>query len=61
MVDSARNAVSAIMLTASSGYLPLAVSPESMTQSAPSRTALATSETSARVGRGLYCKGQIRT
>jgi hypothetical protein len=37
------------------GYIPLAVSPESITQSAPSITALATSETSARVGRGLYC------
>mmetsp|Transcript_25293 Transcript_25293/g.37181 ORF Transcript_25293/g.37181 Transcript_25293/m.37181 type:complete len:216 (-) Transcript_25293:682-1329(-) len=35
------------------GYLPLAVSPESITQSVPSKTALATSEVSARVGRGL--------
>jgi hypothetical protein len=42
-------------LTASMGYLPLAVSPDNMTQSAPSRTALATSEISARVGRGLFC------
>mmetsp|Transcript_4303 Transcript_4303/g.11017 ORF Transcript_4303/g.11017 Transcript_4303/m.11017 type:complete len:209 (-) Transcript_4303:482-1108(-) len=33
--------------------MPLAVSPESITQSAPSSTALATSDTSARVGRGL--------
>ena len=33
--------------------IPLAVSPESMTQSAPSSTALATSLASARVGRGL--------
>ena len=39
--------------TALTGYLPLAVSPESMTTSVPSRTALATSEASARVGRGL--------
>lgn len=39
------------------GYVPLAVSPDNMTQSAPSRTALATSETSARVGRGLYYGG----
>jgi hypothetical protein len=39
---------------ASMGYLPLAVSPDNMTQSAPSRTALATSEISARVGRGLF-------
>ena len=31
----------------------MAVSPDSMTQSAPSRTALATSEASARVGLGL--------
>jgi len=71
MADSARNAISAIILTAegaiswigaikcvhspaSMGYLPLAVSPESMTQSAPSSTAFATSDTSARVGRGLY-------
>jgi len=45
---------SEIHLPASMGYLPLAVSPESMTQSAPSRTALATSEISARVGRGLF-------
>ena len=36
------------------GYDPFAVSPDNMTQSAPSRTALATSLTSARVGRGLY-------
>lgn len=41
------------MRTASSGYSPLAVSPESMIQSAPSRTALATSLPSARVGRGF--------
>lgn len=39
------------------GYDPLAVSPDNMTQSAPSSTALATSLTSARVGRGLYCSG----
>ncbi len=42
-----------ISRTASSGYLPLAVSPLSMTQSAPSVTALPTSLISARVGRGL--------
>ena len=41
----------AIVLTASSGYLPTDVSPESITASAPSRTALATSDASARVGR----------
>mmetsp|Transcript_60416 Transcript_60416/g.134648 ORF Transcript_60416/g.134648 Transcript_60416/m.134648 type:complete len:204 (+) Transcript_60416:958-1569(+) len=39
--------------TAARGKEPLAVSPESMTASAPSRTAFATSEHSARVGRGL--------
>ena len=38
--------------TASSGKRPLALSPESMTASAPSKTALATSLASARVGRG---------
>mmetsp|Transcript_8096 Transcript_8096/g.24214 ORF Transcript_8096/g.24214 Transcript_8096/m.24214 type:complete len:234 (-) Transcript_8096:220-921(-) len=42
-----------MMATASRGNLPPAVSPESMTASQPSRTALATSEHSARVGRGL--------
>mmetsp|Transcript_522 Transcript_522/g.1894 ORF Transcript_522/g.1894 Transcript_522/m.1894 type:complete len:317 (+) Transcript_522:44-994(+) len=35
------------------GNLPPAVSPESITQSVPSRTAFATSVASARVGRGL--------
>ena len=39
--------------TACTGKLPAAVSPESMTQSVPSSTALATSVASARVGRGL--------
>ncbi len=39
--------------TVSTGYLPLAVSAESMTASVPSSTALATSDTSARVGTGL--------
>ena len=42
-----------IMATASRGYRPLAVSPESMTASVPSKTALATSLASARVGRGF--------
>ncbi len=37
----------------STGYWPLAVSAESITASVPSSTALATSETSARVGTGL--------
>jgi len=44
----------AIIVTASTGYLPEAVSPESMTQSDPSITAFATSEHSARVGRGAF-------
>mmetsp|Transcript_8097 Transcript_8097/g.24217 ORF Transcript_8097/g.24217 Transcript_8097/m.24217 type:complete len:275 (-) Transcript_8097:640-1464(-) len=39
---------------ASTGYLPAAVSPLSMTASVPSRTAAATSVTSARVGRGFF-------
>ena len=42
----------AMMRTASTGYAPAAVSPDSMRQSVPSYTALATSATSARVGRG---------
>ena len=40
-----------IVATVCTGYLPTLVSPESMTASAPSRTALATSDASARVGR----------
>mmetsp|Transcript_27355 Transcript_27355/g.51872 ORF Transcript_27355/g.51872 Transcript_27355/m.51872 type:complete len:337 (+) Transcript_27355:278-1288(+) len=44
-----------MVLALSSGYCPLADSPESMTQSDPSRTAFPTSVTSARVGRGLRC------
>ena len=39
--------------TAWMGYAPAAVSPDSITQSVPSNTALATSVASARVGRGL--------
>ena len=41
----------AIVLTVRTGYLPTLVSPESITASAPSSTALATSDASARVGR----------
>ena len=41
--------------TAAVGNLPPAVSPLSITQSAPSRTAFVTSATSARVGRGFFC------
>mmetsp|Transcript_60566 Transcript_60566/g.118741 ORF Transcript_60566/g.118741 Transcript_60566/m.118741 type:complete len:590 (-) Transcript_60566:46-1815(-) len=44
-----------IMATDSTGNLPLADSPESITASAPSSTALVTSLTSARVGRGFFC------
>ena len=43
----------AIVSTVSIGYFPTLVSPESITASAPSRTAFATSEASARVGRGF--------
>mmetsp|Transcript_27782 Transcript_27782/g.64055 ORF Transcript_27782/g.64055 Transcript_27782/m.64055 type:complete len:231 (-) Transcript_27782:402-1094(-) len=53
MVLSASRQIFCMMVTHSNGYLPLAVSPESMTQSVPSWIALATSVTSARVGRGL--------
>src|SRR5690625_6159792 len=42
-----------ITSTAAIGYFPAAVSPDSITASVPSSTALATSELSARVGRGL--------
>ena len=43
----------AMVATVSTGKSPTEVSPESMTASAPSRMALATSDASARVGRGL--------
>ena len=42
-----------IIMTASAGYFPAAVSSESMTASVPSSIAFATSVASARVGRGL--------
>ena len=41
--------------TAAVGNLPPAVSPLSITQSAPSSTAFVTSATSALVGRGFFC------
>ena len=44
----------AMVCTVMTGYSPTLVSPESMTASAPSSTALATSEVSARVGTGLW-------
>src|SRR5437016_4593402 len=53
MLDSASSIMRAIMLTASTGYFPVAVSAESITASEPSKIALATSEASARVGRGF--------
>ena len=49
---SAIRAVRAIVFTVITGYLPTAVSPESIVASAPSRMAFATSLTSARVGEG---------
>src|SRR5205085_4638048 len=42
-----------IVATACTGYFPAAVSAESITASVPSQTAFATSDASARVGRGL--------
>ena len=53
IVFAVASTVFTMVSRASTGYLPEAVSPESITQLAPSKTALATSETSARVGRGL--------
>jgi len=50
---SASSAICAICSTVSTGYLPAAVSADSITASVPSSTALATSLTSARVGTGL--------
>ena len=52
---SARSAsaqAAAMAVTVSTGYLPVAVSADSITASVPSSTALATSEISARVGTG---------
>ena len=51
--DANRRLQKGITWTACTGKLPAAVSPESMTQSVPSSTALATSVASARVGRGF--------
>ncbi|CSA49452.1 Uncharacterised protein [Vibrio cholerae] len=50
---SVRSAICAMIFTASTGYLPFAVSPESITASVPSMIAFATSPASARVGRGF--------
>jgi hypothetical protein len=51
---SASAQICAIASTTSTGYLPAAVSAESITASVPSSTAFATSLTSARVGTGLW-------
>ena len=53
--SSVRTSMSCIAWTDCTGYKPLADSPDSMVASVPSRTALATSVTSARVGRGCSC------
>merc|ERR1719361_3242687 len=50
---SASLEILAIIFTLCTGYLPLATSPDNITQSDPSSTALATSDTSARVGLGF--------
>ena len=52
--DSASLEMAAMVLTAATGKSPLAVSPDSITQSAPSMIALATSLASALVGRGFF-------
>ncbi|SVK52403.1 Uncharacterised protein [Acinetobacter baumannii] len=52
-IFSAPRQTRAIAATVSAGYWPAAVSADSMTASVPSRMALATSMTSARVGIGL--------
>ena len=49
----------AMAATVSAGNFPLPVSPLSITAVAPSKTALATSATSARVGRGLSSMDSI--
>mmetsp|Transcript_7845 Transcript_7845/g.35071 ORF Transcript_7845/g.35071 Transcript_7845/m.35071 type:complete len:232 (+) Transcript_7845:2527-3222(+) len=54
MLTSASRQILLITRTASTGNAPAAVSPESITQSVPSRTAFATSVASARVGRGFF-------
>jgi len=46
--------IRSIARTASTGYWPTAVLRDSITASVPSRIALATSDASARVGRGWW-------
>mmetsp|Transcript_16763 Transcript_16763/g.40078 ORF Transcript_16763/g.40078 Transcript_16763/m.40078 type:complete len:251 (-) Transcript_16763:628-1380(-) len=55
MISSASLTIILIAWTLSMGYVPAAVSPLSITASAPSRTAVPTSVTSALVGRGFLC------
>ena len=50
MLGSTARAIRSIVRTASTGYAPTAVSPESITADVPSRIAFATSLASARVG-----------
>ena len=57
---SAATQTRAIASTTFTGQRPVAVSAESMTASVPSITALATSETSARVGSGLVIIDSIK-
>ena len=61
MLCSASMTIRLIIATASRGYLPLAVSPESMTASVPSKTAFATSLASARVGRGFSIMDSLQS
>lgn len=59
IMSSASLMIIFMALRDSMGYFPAAVSPLSITASAPSKTAVPTSVTSARVGRGfLYVKGR---
>ena len=51
--DSVSSMMRTIAVTASTGYPPTAVSADNITASVPSSTAFATSEASARVGRGF--------
>src|SRR5436309_478292 len=52
MLGSTARAIRSMYATASSGYSPTAVSPDSITADVPSRIAFATSLASARVGSG---------
>src|SRR3954463_597963 len=52
-IVSAESMIRPIVLTASTGYAPEAVSADNITASVPSQTAFATSDASARVGLGL--------